>query len=341
MEGWRERTRRVIFEADTPGGKAFDGVLLLVIVASVLLVMLESVDGIREQHGAALVAAEWIVTGLFAVEYVLRLLTAEHPRRYARSFFGVIDLMAILPSLVSLLLPGARSLLVVRSLRLLRIFRVFKMSQWLFEANYLVDAVRSSSRKIGIFLATVLLLNVIVGSAMYVIEGPAHGFDDMFVGVYWSIVTMSTVGFGEFAPATGLGRTLAAGLMILGYSVIAVPTGIVSSQMADAEARRGRRYEEEHPDPSQGDEQTHPDQELDPGADDDIAGDADTTDAAGSSNNAGTSNTADTTDAADRSNTAGTANTVHGGCPACGVAGHQPDARHCRRCGQPLATQGS
>lgn len=234
MEGWRERTRRVIFEADTPGGKAFDVVLLVLIVVSVLLVMLESVEGVRERNQTTLLVFEWVVTLLFAAEYVARLLTSERPRRYARSFFGVIDLLAILPLPISLIVPGAQSLLVVRSLRLLRVFRVFKMAHWLRQANYLLDAVRSSAAKILVFLMTVLLINVVVGSTMYVIEGADNGFDSMFRGVYWSIVTMSTVGFGDIAPQTPLGQLLASALMILGYSVIAVPTGIVSAEVAGA-----------------------------------------------------------------------------------------------------------
>lgn len=241
MDGWRERTRRVIFEADTPGGKAFDVVLLVVILTSVLLVMLDSVERVNERYHDVLVAGEWVVTALFTLEYVARLVTTERPARYARSFFGVIDLLAILPAYVGLVVPGAESLLVVRSLRLLRVFRVFKMAHWLAEANYLLEAVRASTRKILVFLATVLLITVIVGSSMYVVEGADGGFDNMFLGVYWAIVTMSTVGFGDIAPVTPLGRTIASGLMILGYSVIAVPTGIVSSDMARAQllARQG------------------------------------------------------------------------------------------------------
>lgn len=241
MDTWRLRARQVIFEADTTGGKVFDVVLLVLIVASVLLVMVESVGSVRERFATALFTLEWFITFVFTVEYIARLLTAEHPGRYARSFFGVIDLMAILPFYVSALLPGAPSLLVVRSLRLLRVFRVFKMAQWLQEANYLLDSVRSSLRKILVFLLTVLLINVIVGSTMYVIEGTANGFDSMFAGVYWSIVTMSTVGFGDIAPQTGLGQVLAAGLMIMGYSVIAVPTGIVSAEMTSA--RQAQRHD--------------------------------------------------------------------------------------------------
>ncbi|MBW3603720.1 MAG: ion transporter, partial [Actinobacteria bacterium] len=200
MDSWKQRARRVIFEADTPGGKAFDVALLALIVASVLLVMIESIGGVRQRYTSTLFALEWVVTIIFTVEYIARLLTAEHPGRYARSFFGIIDLMAILPVYIGVLIPGAQSLLVVRSLRLLRVFRVFKMAQWLGEANYLLAAVRSSSRKVLVFLLTVLLINVIVGSTMYVVEDATNGFDSMFSGVYWSIVTMSTVGFGDIAP---------------------------------------------------------------------------------------------------------------------------------------------
>lgn len=230
--GWRSRTRHVIFDSDTPAAKAFDVVLLAVIIFSVLLVMFESVETYRLRYATELLILEWIVTGLFTIEYVARLITVERPVRYARSFFGVIDLMAILPVYLSLLFPGAQSLLVIRSLRLLRVFRIFKMAHWMSEANFLLRAIRSSSRKIGVFLIVVVLINVIVGSSMYLIEGPARGFDSMFRGMYWSIVTMSTVGFGDIAPSTGIGQVLAAVLMITGYSVIAIPTGIVSAEVA-------------------------------------------------------------------------------------------------------------
>lgn len=232
--GWRERWRRVIFEADTTAGKTFDVVLLIVILGSVLLVMWETVPGVREDNIALIIALEWIVTILFTIEYVARLATAPHAGRYARSFFGVIDLVSVLPVYLALVIPGAQSLLVVRSLRLLRVFRVFKMAHWLNQANYLLDAVRASTRKIMVFLLTVVLINVVVGSTMYVVEGAANGFDSMFRGVYWSIVTMSTVGFGDIAPQTALGQVLASMLMILGYGVIAVPTGIVSAEMTAA-----------------------------------------------------------------------------------------------------------
>ena len=234
----RPRIRDVIFNHETRAENNFDIVLLATITFSVLLVMFESVTEINDRYSSQLIALEYIVTALFTLEYIARLLTVDKPGRYARSFFGIIDLVSILPVYLSIfLVPGAQSLLVIRSLRLLRVFRVFKMARWLSEANYLVRALRSSSRKIAVFLITVVLLNVIVGSTMYLIEGPEHGFDSMFRGVYWSIVTMSTVGFGDIAPETPLGQVLAAILMITGYSVIAVPTGIVSAEVATRRQR--------------------------------------------------------------------------------------------------------
>lgn len=295
-DGWRERTRRVIFEAETPAGKAFDIALLVVIALSVLLVMAESVADIRERHGATIIAAEWVVTGLFVVEYVLRLLTAVNPRRYARSFFGVIDLLAILPPLLALVFPGARSLLLVRSLRLLRSFRVLRMAQWLADANYLLEAVRASTRKVLVFLATVLLINVVFGSAMYVVEGPENGYDNMFLGVYWSIVTMSTVGFGDIAPATPVGRVLASALMIIGYGVIAVPTGIVTSQLSRSETRQGLRYAAERGDQAQGEGEGVTEPSENDGGDRPSAGE----------------------------------------CRRCGAGDPAPGARFCRRCGERL-----
>ncbi len=225
---WRERTRHIIFDHNTPTSRAFDVALLVLISFSVLLVMLETVEEIDDRYHTVLVVLEWIVTILFTIEYIARLLTVESKVRYARSFFGVVDLLAILPVYLSLFLPGAQSLLVIRSLRLLRVFRVFKMAHWLSEVNYLIRAIR----KIVVFLIVVVLINVIVGSSMYLIEGPEHGFDSMFRGLYWSIVTMSTVGFGDIAPSTPPGQVLAAILMLTGYSVIAVPTGIVSAEVA-------------------------------------------------------------------------------------------------------------
>ena len=237
LAGWRAKTRHIIFDNDTRESRAFDVALLFLIGFSVLLVMLETVDEIDARYGTVLAVLEWIVTILFTIEYIARLATVEHKLRYARSFFGIVDLLAILPVYLSLILPGTQSLLVIRSLRLLRVFRVFKMAHWLSEANYLIRAIRASSRKIVVFLIVVVLINVIVGSSMYLIEGPEHGFDSMFRGLYWSIVTMSTVGFGDIAPSTPPGQVLAAILMITGYSVIAVPTGIVSAEVATSGQR--------------------------------------------------------------------------------------------------------
>ena len=235
---WRERVRHIIFDHNTPESRAFDIALLALIALSVLLVMLETVEEIENRYDTTLFTLEWIITILFTIEYVARLVTVANKWRYARSFFGVVDLLSILPVYLSVILPGAQSLLVIRSLRLLRVFRVLKMARFISEANFLVRAIKSSSRKIIVFLIVVLLINVIVGSTMYLIEGPENGYDSMFRGLYWSIVTMSTVGFGDISPSTPLGQVLAAMLMIVGYSVIAVPTGIVSAEVASSNRPR-------------------------------------------------------------------------------------------------------
>jgi voltage-gated potassium channel len=224
----------VIFEADTPAGKAFDVALLLAIVVSVMAVFLESVASIREQHGPALRALEWTITILFTIEYVLRLSSVGKPARYATSFFGIVDLLAIIPTYLSLFIAGTQSLIVIRALRLLRVFRVLKLAQFLGEAHMLYAALRSSSRKIVVFLGTVVTLVMIVGAAMYLIEGPDNGFTSIPLSVYWAIVTMTTVGYGDLAPQTVPGKFLASVVMILGYGIIAVPTGIVSVEIASS-----------------------------------------------------------------------------------------------------------
>ncbi len=230
---WREKLRVIIFEADTPAGKAFDVALLVAIVLSVSVVMAESVVAIRERFGLAIEIAEWIFTSLFTVEYVLRLLAVRRPARYARSFFGVVDVLAILPTYLSLLVPGAESLLVIRGLRLLRVFRVFKLARFLGQASLLGRALLNSSHKIIVFLGTVLILVTILGAAMYLIEGEEHGFTSVPTSVYWAIVTMTTVGYGDITPHTMAGKTLAAMVMVLGYSIIAVPTGIVTAEIVE------------------------------------------------------------------------------------------------------------
>ncbi len=231
---WRDKLREVIFEAETPAGKAFDIGLLLAIVLSIVAVLLESVAGIRAQYGAQLRAIEWFFTILFTIEYILRLICVGRPLHYAFSFFGMVDLLAIAPTYLSVLMPGAQSLIVIRALRLLRVFRVMKLVHFVGEARMLRAALRASGRKIVIFLGGVLTVVVIVGSLMYVIEGEESGFSSIPESVYWAIVTMTTVGYGDIAPQTVAGQILAAIAMIMGYSIIAVPTGIVSAEMVHA-----------------------------------------------------------------------------------------------------------
>ena len=232
--GFRHRLHTVIFEADTPAGKAFDVVLLLAILLSVTTVALESVAPIRERFGAELRVAEWFFTGLFTIEYVLRMVAVLKPLRYARSFFGLVDLLALLPTYLSMLLPGAQSLLVVRVIRLLRVFRILKLASFLGQADILLTALRASRQKIIVFLGGVLSTVVIMGSVMYLVEGGENGFDSIPRGMYWAVVTMTTVGFGDITPKTVLGQFFASMLMIAGYGILAVPTGIVSVELAAA-----------------------------------------------------------------------------------------------------------
>lgn len=238
--GWRERLHRVVFESDTPGGRVFDVALLWAILLSVFVVAIESVESVRVRWGLLLLACEWGFTVLFTVEYGLRLVSVRRPLRYATSFFGVVDLLAILPTYLSLLIPGAQSLMVVRSLRLLRIFRVLKLGRHVTESGIIVAALRASREKIAVFLLAVLTIVTIVGSLMYLIEGPENGFTDIPTGVYWAVVTLTTVGFGDIVPQTGLGRVVTSALVLLGYSVIAVPTGIVTAELTDTARRRHR-----------------------------------------------------------------------------------------------------
>jgi len=231
---WRAVIHEVIFEADTKVGKVFDIFLIICIVLSVVFVMLESVTSIRTEYGELLYGFEWFFTILFTIEYILRLLCIGRSFRYATSFFGVIDLLAVIPTYLDLLLPGTRFLFVIRILRLLRVFRVLKLVQYVGEADTLLMALKASVKKITIFLFTVLIIVVVMGATMYVIEGEEHGFTSIPRSLYWAIVTLTTVGYGDISPQTGLGQGLAAVLMILGYGIIAVPTGIVSAEMSRA-----------------------------------------------------------------------------------------------------------
>lgn len=230
----RARLHEVIFESDTPAGRYFDLTLTWLILLSVATVVLESVREVREQYGSLLHTLEWVFTILFTVEYCLRLLSVLHPLRYATSFFGVVDLLAIVPTYLSLLVPGSQYLLVIRILRLLRVFRLLKLSEYVTEADTLRRALRASRRKISVFISAVLLLVVIIGALMYVVEGEANGFTSIPRSIYWAIVTLTTVGYGDLSPRTSLGQILASIVMVIGYGIIAVPTGIVSVELAHA-----------------------------------------------------------------------------------------------------------
>jgi voltage-gated potassium channel len=234
--GWRVRLYETVFESDTRAGRVFDMALIAAIVLSVLVVMLESVASIRLRWGGALRAAEWAFTLLFTAEYLLRLAVVRHPLRYARSFFGIVDLLSVAPTYLSLLVPGTQYLLVLRLLRILRVFRVLKLAHYLQEAQALGAALRSSRRKILVFILAVVTLDVILGSLMYLVEGPENGFTSIPVSIYWSIVTLTTVGYGDISPQTPLGQAFASLIMIIGYGIIAVPTGIVTVELSRAGA---------------------------------------------------------------------------------------------------------
>ncbi len=229
---WRARLHEIIFEADTAAGKAFDVALLWGIVLSVIAVLLESVADIEKDYGAYLRAAEWVFTVLFTAEYVLRLLIVRKPHKYALSFFGVIDLLAIIPTYVSIFVAGPQYLVVLRAVRLLRVFRVLKLARYLGEARILAAALKASQARITVFLGAVITLVLIIGSVMYLIEGEASGFTSIPRSMYWAIVTLTTVGYGDITPQTVVGQFLAAIVMIMGYGIIAVPTGIVSVELA-------------------------------------------------------------------------------------------------------------
>lgn len=263
----RARLHQIIFEADTTAGRAFDVALIGLIVLSIVVVSVETIPSLSPGLQRSLVVVEWAFTALFTIEYALRLLAVGRPLAYATSFFGVVDLLALLPTWISIFVPGAQALLVVRVFRLLRIFRILKLARFLSEAQVLSRAMRASSRKIVVFLMSVATIVVIVGSLMFVVEGPQNGFTSIPVSMYWAVVTLTTVGYGDIAPRTALGQTLASLVMILGYGIIAVPTGIVTSELALGSFQHGVSTQS---------------------------------------------------------------------CPACGLGGHDVDARYCRACGARL-----
>ena len=230
----KHRLHEIIYEADTRGGKLFDVILLIAILASILFVMLESVQSIDEKYGSFLDVAEWVITILFSLEYVLRIITVKKPWKYIFSFYGIIDLLSTIPKYISLILVDSHNLAVLRALRLLRIFRILKVTRYIGASNRLLLALRSSRAKIAVFLLFVLILCIILGTIMYMIEGSENGFTSIPRSVYWAIVTLTTVGYGDIAPATALGQLIASAIMILGYAIIAIPTGIVGSEMMNA-----------------------------------------------------------------------------------------------------------
>jgi voltage-gated potassium channel len=230
-------THEIIFEADTPWGKFFDVVLIGLILMSVATVMLDSVESFSIRYGAIFYRLEWLFTIVFTIEYLLRLACIGKPLRYARSFFGVVDLLAILPTYISLFFPGSHYLLVIRLLRVLRVFRVLKIVQYVGEADQLMAAMHASRRKITLFIFAVFTLATIAGSLMYVIEGEAHGFTSIPRSVYWSVVTLTTVGYGDISPETPVGQFIATLIMLMGYGIIAVPTGIVTAEITRASNR--------------------------------------------------------------------------------------------------------
>ncbi|MEK8052342.1 ion transporter [Ideonella sp. DXS22W] len=236
LAGWRLKAYAIIFEADTRAGRAFDLALVGLILASVAVVMLDSVASLHAQWGGVFTVLEWGFTALFTLEYLLRLACVQQPWRYARSFFGVVDLLAIAPTYLALLFPALHALIDVRVLRLLRIFRILKLAAYVSEYRALGQALWATRRKIAVFLGFVLLVTLVMGTLMYVVEGPANGFTSVPVSVYWAITTMTTVGFGDITPKTDLGRLIASTMMLLGWGTLAVPTGIVSAEIA---ARRG------------------------------------------------------------------------------------------------------
>jgi voltage-gated potassium channel len=230
-DSWRDLTHEIIFEADTFWGKIFDVSLLIFIVGSVLAVMLETVGWIEKDYGDYLKILEWVFTIFFSIEYGLRLWCVNKPWKYATSFFGIVDLLAILPAYLSLVFVGTHYFIVIRAMRLLRVFRIFKLAHFLNESTVIMKAMRASQAKITVFLTFIVLAVIVLGSLMYLIEGGEQsGFTSMPRSIYWAIVTLTTVGYGDIAPTSPLGQLVAACIMVLGYAVLAVPTGIVSAE---------------------------------------------------------------------------------------------------------------
>ena len=228
---WKEKLHEIIYEADTKEGKLFDVILLIAIIASVVLVMLESVDSFDKKYHTFLNVSEWIITILFSIEYILRVISIKKPLKYIFSFYGIIDLLSTIPKYLSFVIVGSHNLAALRALRLLRVFRILKLARYVGASNKLLVALRTSKAKIAVFLFFVVIVCVILGTIMYMIEGEENGFTNIPKSIYWAIVTLTTVGFGDIAPQTPFGQLIASIIMILGYGIIAIPTGIISSEM--------------------------------------------------------------------------------------------------------------
>lgn len=231
VSGWRLRLYTIIFEADTRAGRLFDKTLVVAILLSVAVVMADSVQSLHARNFLTFQTLEWLFTAIFTLEYLARLACVRHPWRYARSFYGVVDLIAVLPTYLALLFPEVHALIDVRVLRLLRVFRIFKLTAYLSEYQSLGRALLASRRKIMVFLSAVLMIVLVMGTLMYVVEGPENGFTSVPTSVYWAITTMTTVGFGDITPKTDLGRLISSVMMLLGWGTLAVPTGIVTAEM--------------------------------------------------------------------------------------------------------------
>ena len=236
LKNWKEKVHEVIYEADTPAGKLFDVILLLVILLSILLVMLESIESIGTKYAYILNVAEWVITILFSIEYIARIISVEKPKTYVFSFYGIIDLLSTIPKYISLFVLGTHSLVALRALRLLRVFRILKLTRFIGESANFGKALKRSRPKIAVFISFVIVLCIILGTVMYLVESnEGSGFTSIPRSVYWAIVTLTTVGYGDIAPITALGQFIASLIMILGYGIIAIPTGIVTSEMSKSE----------------------------------------------------------------------------------------------------------
>lgn len=233
---WKRELHEIIYEADTPNGKLFDLILLTTILASIVLVMLESIDSINDSYGTFLNISEWIITGLFTLEYILRIIAIKKPLKYIFSFYGIIDLLSTIPKYLSLIFIGSHHFAALRALRLLRVFRILKLTRYIGASNKLLIALKASRAKIGVFLFFIIILCVILGAIMYMIEGADNGFTSIPKSIYWAVVTMTTVGYGDIAPQTPFGQFIASIIMILGYAIIAIPTGIVSSEISKTDS---------------------------------------------------------------------------------------------------------